>query len=76
MDKYRIIQEIGKGSYGAVYKIQRVDHSLQSKAANSTENTKQENVSPTKMHFKCCNLQELMEIDGNSTLIIGSNSSF
>ena len=25
MDKYRIIQEIGKGSYGAVYKIQKIE---------------------------------------------------
>ena len=26
MDKYKIIQEIGKGSYGSVYKIQKIEH--------------------------------------------------
>ena len=25
MDKYKIIQEIGKGSYGSVYKIQKIE---------------------------------------------------
>ena len=25
MEKYKIIQEIGKGSYGSVYKIQKIE---------------------------------------------------
>lgn len=38
MDKYKIIQEIGKGSYGAVYKIQKLEAADPPSYAESSQN--------------------------------------